>query len=110
MPNVKIYIDETLLPDCRTALAEALLPLRTMLCAALSVEVGACQFAILTALVMPDLSRVNVEMHILPHPDRTRVKLTALAEQVQFHIAAATGLHAAVRIATLAPEGYVALK
>lgn len=110
MPNLKIYVDETLLPDCRAALVAALTPLRAMLCAALKVEVAACQVAVLPVLAMPDLPRVNVEMHIMPHPDRSRAMLTALAAQVQAQIAAATGTHTAVRIATLVPEGYVALK
>jgi hypothetical protein len=110
MPNVKIYIDETLLPTCREGLVAALPALRTMLCAALNVEVPACQFAILSVLVMPDLPRVNVEMQILPHPERTRDMLASLAALVQSNISSVTGTHTAVRIATLAPEGYVARK
>ena len=110
MPNVKVYVDETLLPDCRGALSAVLHPLRALLCQSLRVEVAACQFAILPALVMADLPRVNVEIHILPHPDRTREKLTALAQTVQTMIGDATGTHAAIRIALLVPEGYVALK
>ena len=81
-----------------------------MLCAGLSVEVEACQFAVLSALVMPDLPRVNVEMHILPHPARTREKLAAIAASVQTQIGMATGTHTAVRLTILAPEGYLALK
>jgi hypothetical protein len=110
MPNVKVYVDETLLPGCREALSALLHPLRALLCQSLNVEVSACQFAILPALVMADLPRVNVEMHILPHPDRTRDRLTALAQTVQVMIGEAVGTHAAVRIAMLVPEGYVALK
>lgn len=110
MPNVKIYVDETLLPGCREGLMAAMAPLRQMLCEALKVDPKACQFAILSALVMPDLPRVNVEMHILPHPDRTRDRLTGLAEAVQSRIGSVTGTHTAVRIATLEPQGYVAKK
>ena len=61
-------------------------------------------------MVMPDLPRVHVEMHILPHTDRTRARLTTIAAQVQSHISSVTGSHTAVRIATLAPERYVVLK
>lgn len=110
MPNLKVYVDETLLPGCREALSAMLHPLRALLCESLNVDVSACQFAILPALVMADLPRVNVEMHILPHPERTRDKLTALAQAVQAMIGTATGTHTAVRIALLAHEGYVALK
>lgn len=110
MPNVKLYVDETLLPDCREDMTALLHPLRILLCKSLRVEVSACQFAILPVLVMADLPRVNVEIHILPHPDRTRETLTALAQKVQAMISDAAGTHAAIRIALLIPEGYVALK
>ena len=110
MPNVKIYVDETLLPGCREALSALLQPLRTMLCESLNVEVAACQFAILPAIVMADLPLVAVEMHILPHPHRTREKVNAVAQAVQAMIGDAAGTHTAVRIALLVPEGYVALK
>jgi hypothetical protein len=46
----------------------------------------------------------------MPHSDRTRDVLTALAKQIQALIGTATGTHTAVRIATLVPAGYVALK
>ncbi len=110
MPNLKVYIDETLLPDCRATLMDALTPLRAMLCAALKVDIAACQFAILPVMAMPDLPGVNVEMQIMPHPDRTRDMLTVLAKQVQAQIGFATGTHTAVRITTLAADGYIALK
>lgn len=110
MPNLKIYVDEALLPACRTGLTGALPPLRDLLCAALQVDVAACQFAVLPVMGMPDLPRVNAEMHVMPHPDRTRARLLSLAEQVQTMISAATGTHTAVRITTLTPDGYIALK
>ncbi len=110
MPNLKIYVDETLLPGCRDGLARALHPLRAMLCDVLNVDVAACQFAILPVLAMPDLPRINVELQIMPNPDRTRKMLTALAMQIQAQIGSAAGTHTAVRITTLAPERYVALK
>jgi hypothetical protein len=110
MPNLKIFVDETLLPACRADLAAALPALRDLLCADLNVDVAACQFAVLSALVMADLPRVNVELHILPHPARTQDRLVALGRKVQSLIAAATRTHTAVRITTLAPEDYVVLK
>jgi hypothetical protein len=110
MPNVKLYVDETLLPGCRAGLIAALPGLRAMLCDRLKVDVAACQFAILSVIAMPDLPQVNVEMHILPHPDRTREMLNSLAAAVQSQIAAVTGTHIAVRIATLIPDTYVVLK
>ncbi len=108
MPNVKLYVDEKVLPNCRAGLIAALPGLRTMLCDALKVDDVACQ--ILSVIAMPDLPRVNVEMHLLPHPDRTRDKLKSLAASMQSLIAAVTSTHTAVRIATLVPDAYIALK
>lgn len=93
MPNVKIYVDETLLPGCRDGLFAALPPLRAMLCAELNVQIPACQFAILPVMAMPDLPRVNVELQILPHPDRTPERLSSLAQAVQAQVNAVTGTH-----------------
>lgn len=110
MPNLKIYVDEALLPGCRAGLTAAMHPLRDLLCQELNVTVAACQFAILPVIAMPDLPRVNVELHILPHPERTRDRLTRLAEVIQSQIGSVTETRTAVRIATLSPEAYVALK
>lgn len=110
MPNLKIYVDEGLMPQCRAALQEALPRLRTLLCDRLAVGVPACQVAVLAVMVMPDLPRVNIEMQILPHPERTRDRLLDLAAEIQALIDAATGTQAAVRIATLDPATYIALK
>lgn len=110
MPNLKIYVDDRLFPACRGRLAAALEPLRAMLCRELAVPVAACQFAVLPVLAMADLPPVNVELQILPKPDRTRDRLTALAETLRDSIAAATGGAVAVRISQLDPATYVALK
>lgn len=72
MPNLKIYVDESLYPACRDQLASALGAIRAQLCADLDVAPAACQFAVMPVLAMPDLPRVAVEMFILPRPDRTR--------------------------------------
>ncbi len=49
MPNVKIFVDEALYPSVREQLAKTLGPVRDMLCHDLSVEVPACQFAVLAS-------------------------------------------------------------
>ena len=110
MPNLKIYVDEGLYPTCKDRLASALEPIRTRLCADLDVPPNACQFAVMTVLAMPDLPRVGVEMFILPRPDRTREKITAVCTTLQAMVEAATGTHVAVRAGQLDPATYVALK
>lgn len=110
MPNVKIYVDETIFPACRDRLAAALGPILDMLCRALTVDRSACQVAVMPVLAMPDLPGVNVEMKILPRPDRTRAVLLDVAARLQEMVGAATGSHVAVRIATMDPATYIALK
>ena len=68
MPNVKIFVDETLYPACRAGLGAALGPMRDYLCAEFRVDVPACQFAVLPVLVMPDLPRVMPVLRGLPVP------------------------------------------
>lgn len=110
MPNLKIFVDDALYPDCRTALSQALGPIRDMLCHDLRVEVPACQFAVVPVGAMPDLPRVNVEMAILPRPERTRAVMLAVCGKLRDMIGAATGTTVAVRVTALDPETYIALK
>jgi hypothetical protein len=110
VPNVKIYVDDALFPECRDRLANALGPIRGMLCRELTVEVPTCQFAVMPVLAMPDLPRVNVEMQIMPKPDRSREKVLAVATKLRGMVQAATGTHVAIRVMALDPETYVALK
>lgn len=110
MPNVKIFVDDTLYPACRATLVAALAPIRDMLCRELRVDVPACQFAVLPVAAMPDLPRVNVEMAILPRPERTRALILSVCTALQKMVEDATGTHTAIRVTSLDPETYVALK
>lgn len=113
MPNAKIYVDQTVW--IRRDEIVALLPrLPDLLCLRLSVGPAACQLAVLPVRGLPDQPLINVELHILPAPDRTSELLTSLAAAIRQLLAGAmagkmTG-KIAVRIATLDPETYVALK
>lgn len=109
MPNAKIYVDQTVW--IRRDEIVALLPrLRDLLCLRLSVGPAACQLAVLPVHGLPDQPLVNVELHVLPAPDRTRELLTSLAAAIQQLLAGVVAGKIAVRIATLDPETYVALK
>jgi len=110
MPNIKIYVDDTLFADLRPRLEATLEPVRAMLCRELAVDIPACQFAVVPALVMADLPRINVEMQLLPRSDRTREVITAVGQTLRGMIGAATGLHVAVRVMALDPDTYIALK
>lgn len=110
MPNVKFFIDETRYPQVRQILAALLPDLRKLFCAALSVEPSACQIAVIPVLALPDQPQINAELHILPNPGRTPALIRQLAGDLRARLHEATGLSVAVRIATLDPTTYVALK
>jgi hypothetical protein len=110
MPNVKIYVDDTLLPACRDRLLGSLRQLCDRLCEELSVDRAACQFAVISVSAMPELPRVNVEMQILPRPERTRDRLVSVCGMMRDMIGDATGTHVAVRMTALDPETYITLK
>ena len=110
MPNVKIFVDDTLYPAIRENLVQSLGPIRDMLCKDLAVPVPACQFAVMPVAAMPDLPRVNVEMAILPRPERTRELLLELCTKLRETVEVATRTHDAVRVTALDPETYIALK
>lgn len=110
MPNVKIFVDEAIYPGCRDALGEALGPMRQLLCRELKVDVAACQFAVMPVLAMGDLPRVNVEMQLLPQPERTRDRVMSVCTALRDLIGQATDRHAAIRVSFLDPDTYVALK
>lgn len=110
MPNVKIYVEEQVFADRRDALTAALKPIRDMLCADLKVDIAACQFAVLPVMAMPDLPLVNVEMFILPRPERTREAVLAVCQNLRNMLQAASGVHVAIRVSHLDPATYIALK
>lgn len=110
MPNVKIFVDESRLPSVQKELTALLPDLRAQLCKALVVDLSASQFAVIPVQGLADQPPINVELHILPRPDRTREAVLAVARQTRESVGKATGQHVAVRIATLDAETYVALK
>ena len=110
MPNVKIYVDEAAFDAVRQGIAARLPALRVMLCERLAVDPAACQFAVLPVLALEDQPRINTELHILPHAARSRPRLQEVAAEIRSMLAEASGLSVAVRIATLDPVTYVALK
>lgn len=110
MPNLKIYVDETIFDGVRPHLSEALEPIRALLCDAFRVTPPACQLAVIRVLGMPDQPQINTELLILPHADRTDEAIRAAAERLRSLLVSVTGARVAVRIAQLDPVTYVALK
>lgn len=110
MPNVKIYVDDTLLPSCRDRLVGSLGRIRENLCKDLVVDCAACQFAVISVAALPDLPRVNVEIQLMPRPERTRDLLVSVCAMLREIIGDAAGTHVAVRMTALDPQTYIALK
>jgi hypothetical protein len=110
MPNVNIHIDHGLLLKVGPAVDAALAPLRDLLCERFAVSAAACQLAVIAVRGLPDQPQVNLELSILPRPERTRDRVTAVCAEVQALMTQAAGMHVAVRCAQLDPETYVALK
>lgn len=110
MPNVKLYVDETVHAQHGEALKTMLTPLRDLLCERLSVPVAACQLTVIPVIGLPDQPLINVELLVLPHPDRTSALFHALGKEIRDTVAEATGVRCAVRFSLLDKETYVALK
>lgn len=111
MPNAKLYVDQRLW-SARQADIEALLgPMRDLICNDLSVTPAACQIAAIPCIGLADQPPLNLELAILPKPDRTRDLLTGFGERMRALFAGPMGDAAmAVRIVTLDAATYVAVK
>ena len=110
MPNVKIFVEETLFAQKSGALRDALLPMRDLLCERFKVDAAACQFAVLPVVALPDLPLVNLELHILPRADRTRDAVLSVCHALRSLVEAAADSHTAIRVAFLDPATYITLK
>ncbi|MGV1772440.1 hypothetical protein GOZ97_19430 [Agrobacterium vitis] len=110
MPNLKIYVDETIFEASRASLHEALPRIRDLLCEAFQVAPSACQLAVIPIVGLPDQPQLNIELLILPHAERTEAVVRAAAEKLRDLLNTVTGKRSAVRIAHLDPVTYVALK
>lgn len=110
MPNVKIYVAEDIFAEHRTALTRALEPLRDIVSTHLEAPYSACQFALIPVVGLSDQPALNVEIHIMPRPNRTRETLEAMGAEIQHVFFDVTGKTIALRCAQLDPVTYVTLK
>ncbi len=110
MANVKLFVDHALLSCSDAGLDGLMAEMRTLLCVRLQVAEAACQLAVVGVTGLPDQPAVNVELSILPKPERTREMLTALCEALRERVVRATGARAAIRCAQLDGTSYIALK
>jgi hypothetical protein len=110
MPNVKIYVDADIYDIHKIALSQTLLSLRGIVVSHLKVPESACQFALVPVGALKDQPAVNVEMHIMPHSDRTQEALVTMGRAIQRALHEVIGAPVAFRCTQLDPATYVALK
>ncbi|MFB9948271.1 hypothetical protein ACFFP0_05390 [Rhizobium puerariae] len=110
MPNAKIYIDHAVWTRHAEDIVALLPQFRELLCRELRVGPDACQIVAVPVYGLGDQPHVNVELHILPAPERTGAVLTALGEALRRLLADVVTEKTAVRITTLDPQTYIALK
>ncbi|XNY04249.1 hypothetical protein ACMFL9_05905 (plasmid) [Sinorhizobium meliloti] len=68
------------------------------------------QFAVLPVYAMLDLPCVNVELSIMPRAERARDLLMSVCAKLRVMVGDATGPNVAVRLTSLDPHTYIALK
>lgn len=110
MPNVKIYVDETVFPSLKPEIGKLLPALRSVLCDDLAVDISACQLAVMPVLGLSDQPLINAELAILPRPERTQSVVRSVAERVRKMLEEISGQRVAVRVSALDPVTYFALK
>lgn len=110
MPNIKIYVDDSLLARQRPSLVAALGPIRDSLMRHLAVTHDACHLTIIPVLAPADQPAMNAEVQILQAPDRTRDGVARLGKEIQQILFDATGSSCAFRCMQHDPTTYVVLR
>lgn len=110
MPNLKIYVDESVWREQKEQLRANLLPLRELLCASLKTDASVCQFAVIPIQGMEGQADVAVELKFLPKPERTREMMVSVCTQVREFLSNVTGCKTVVRAAALDPLTYVVVR
>lgn len=110
MPNLKIFVDETVMAERRDTVAQALSAVRDAMCDKLEVEPDACQIAVVPVLAISGQPVANVEISMIPRPARTPERLTELGHVLTRVVGDATGGPVAVRAWTVDSEKYVMIR
>lgn len=110
MPLVKIHVDAAIPAADRRNLADNLPSLRDLICRVMEVDASICQFAIVTIDGLPDQTLIATELHIMPKAERTRAYMLDVCEQVRAAILELTSVRSSVRVFSLDPETYIALR
>jgi hypothetical protein len=110
MPNLKIFVDESIGPEGQSRLMAALPALRKFLCQELDVDTPLAQLAIVPVFGLSDQALLAVEMQILPKPDRTREHLLATCQVLCDKLRALVDVKTAIRVTTVDPANYLVVR
>lgn len=110
MPNMKIYVDRAVWADELEPLVSSMPFVRETLCELLGVDQSACQLAMLPVWGVSGQAPINAELQILPKPDRTRDVVLSVCEELRQILGDGGKRRVAVRVTSLDPDTYVAVK
>jgi hypothetical protein len=110
MPNLKIFVDESLGAEASERLHAALPSLRELMCRQLGVDIPLAQFVLVPVLGLGDQAQLAVEMQILPKPDRTREHLVSTCEALRDALRAVADVKTAIRVTTVDPANYLVMR
>jgi len=110
VPNLKIYVDESVLAHRGQQLSAALSPIRRMLCSEFNVDASLCHLAIVPVQGLTDQAAVSAEIQILPKPERTRDLIRSACAKLRDILNAATEQRTSVRATALDPASYISLR
>ena len=110
MPNIKIFVDETVFAARRDALRSTLGPLRESVCTELAVKPEACQIAVIPVMGAEGQALANMELQYIARPERTPERIRAACTVFRALLEGAIGTLPEVRATPLDPSTYVALK
>lgn len=108
MPLLSISIDETVLSLRRDQLVAALPAIRDMLCTRLDVPQELSHLTIVSVISADTQHKVNADMRVLKKDSRPRDLIDAVAGDLQQQLSRICDTPAAVRVAIMRPDEYLA--
>lgn len=106
VPNVKVYVDEGVLPAVQDRSDTVLVGLRRFLCEALGVTEAACHIVLIGVKSLPGQTPVNVELVLLRRQDRTGDTMTAFCSRLRDLMTEWLGCQTAIRCTLMETDLY----
>lgn len=110
MPNLKIFVDESIGAEGKSRLLGALPAMREFLCRELEVDPSLAQLAIVPVFGLSDQALLAVEIQILPKPQRTREHLHSTCETLRDTLRALVDVKTAIRVTIVDPANYIVMR